>query len=407
MSIDDELLAKASKLTVPVQRTTISSAGAEGAHRTRERKAARQAGAVTAFDQGRAASRWVQHRRYSRVPDPLGERRAAGPHMSIQRRRLALVILCSTFGLPRPGGAAEAFPSRPIRLVVGYAAGGAADAAARHLARIVSATLGQNVVVENRPGASGSIAAATVAGSPADGHTLLYATTDLILHPLLTGAASYDPLRDFVPVVGVSRRPLVLVVPSASGFRSVSELAAAARARPDAVAYESSGVGSVEHLIATLFGRLIGAQLVHVPYKGSAPGILALLGNQVQFGFEVPLGIAEHVRSGRLVTLLTTAPERLASLPAVPTAREAGLAGLDVRGHWGGIFARAGTPQDRVAKLNAAFAAARNAPETVAHAVFQESISLAGPADAFAALLRGEHERWSTLVREAGLRLNP
>lgn len=316
-------------------------------------------------------------------------------------------MLCSTFGLPRPGGAAEAFPSRPIRLVVGYAAGGAADAAARHLARIVSATLGQNVVVENRPGASGSIAAATVAGSPADGHTLLYATTDLILHPLLTGAASYDPLRDFVPVVGVSRRPLVLVAPAAAGFRSVSELVAAARAKPDAVAYESSGVGSVEHLTAHLFGKVIAAQMVHVPYKGSAPGILALLGNQVQFGFEVPIGVIEHVRAGRLVALLTTAPERLASLPGVLTAREAGLAGVDVRGHWGGIFTRTGTPQQRVEKLNAAFAAARNAPETVAHAVFQESISLAGPADAFGAFVRADHDRWGALIRDAGLKLNP
>jgi len=322
-------------------------------------------------------------------------------------RILLLTLLSCCLGLTSRADAAEPFPSRPIRLVVGYAAGGAADAAARHLARIVSATLGQNVVVENRPGASGSIAAATVAGSPADGHTLLYATTDLILQPLLTGSAGYEALRDFVPVVGVSRRPLVLVAPSATGFRSVSELTAAARARPDAVAYESSGVGSVEHLVAHLFGRVIGAQLVHVPYKGSAPGILALLGNQVQFGFEVPLGVAEHVRSGRLVALLTTAPERLASLPAVPTAREAGLAGLDVRGHWGGIFARAGTPQDRVTRLNAAFASARNAPETAAHAVFQESTSLAGSADAFAAFVRAEQERWTALVREAGLKLSP
>jgi tripartite-type tricarboxylate transporter receptor subunit TctC len=321
--------------------------------------------------------------------------------------RLIVFCILSALVVLAPARAAEVFPARPIRLIVGYAAGGAADAAARHLARAVSATLGQNVVVENRPGASGSIAAATVLGSAADGYTLLYATTDLILQPLLTGSAGHDPVRDFAPVVGVSSRPLVLVVPAAGGLRSVDELAAAARARPDTVTYESSGVGSVEHLTAYLFGKLVAARLVHVPYKGSAPGIVALLANQVQFGFEVPLGVAEHVRSGKLLALLTTAPERLASLPSVPTAREAGLAGLDVGGHWGGIFARTGTPRDRLTRLNAAFSEARNAPDVAAHPVFRESTSLAGPVDAFGVFVRTEQERWRSLVREAGLERKP
>ncbi len=303
--------------------------------------------------------------------------------------------------------AADPYPARPIRLIVGYAAGGPADAAARHLATLVSRRLGQNIVVENRPGASGSIAAATAARSAADGYTLLYATSDFVLYPLLTGNTAYSPLRDFVPVVGVSRRPLLLVTHPSLGFKSARDLVAAAKAKPGTITFESSGVGSVEHLAGHLFQKLTRTELVHVPYKGSAPGILALIGSQVQIGFEVPLGVLDHVKAGKLVALLTTSEERLPSLPAIPTAKEEGLAALDVRAPWGGIFAPAGTPPDRVAKLNAEFVAARSAPETMAHPIFAESISLAGPSDTFAAFVRSDHERWATLIREAGLKLNP
>lgn len=319
---------------------------------------------------------------------------------------IAFVLACFA-GFAFHADAADAYPSKPIRLVVGYAAGGAADAGARHLARILSTRLGQSVVVDNRPGASGSIAATTVASSPADGYTLLYATTDLILYPLLTGSRAYDPLKDFVPVAGVSRRPLLLVVPPSLGFRNVRDLLGAAKARPNALAFESSGVGSIEHLAGHLFQKLTGTQLLHVPYKGSAPGILALLGGQVQMGFEVPLGVMEHVKSGKLVALLTTSSERLASLPAVPTAKEEGFAALDVKAPWGGIFAPAGTPPDRVARLNSEFSAARNAADTARHPIFAESISLTGPADGFATFVRSDHERWAALIREAGLKLNP
>jgi tripartite-type tricarboxylate transporter receptor subunit TctC len=303
--------------------------------------------------------------------------------------------------------AADPYPARPIRMIVGYAAGGAADAAARHLATLVSKRLGQNIVVENRPGASGSIAAATVASSPADGYTLLYATSDLVLYPLLTGNTTFAPLRDFVPVIGVSRRPLLLVTTPSLGFKSARDLVAAAKAKPATITFESSGVGSVEHLAGHLFQKLTATELVHVPYKGSAPGILALLGGQVQIGFEVPLGVLDHVKAGKLVALLTTSGERLASLPSVPTAKEEGLPALDIRAPWGGIFAPAGTPSDRIAKLNAEFVAARTAPETMAHAIFAETISLAGTPDTFGAFVRADYDRWAALIREAGLRLNP
>lgn len=316
-----------------------------------------------------------------------------------------LVSLIAT--VAPPAFAADPYPARPIRMIVGYAAGGAADAAARHLATLVSKRLGQNIVVENRPGASGSIAAATVASSPADGYTLLYATSDLVLYPLLTGNTTFAPLRDFVPVVGVSRRPLLLVTNPSLGFKSARDLIAVARAKPATITFESSGVGSVEHLAGHLFQKLTATELVHVPFKGSAPGILALLGGQVQIGFEVPLGVLDHVKAGKLVALLTTSGERLASLPTVPTAKEEGLAALDIRAPWGGIFAPAGTPADRVARLNAEFAAARNAPETMAHAIFAETFSLAGTPEAFTAFVRSDYDRWAALIREAGLRLNP
>lgn len=275
------------------------------------------------------------------------------------------------------GTAADQYPDKPVKLVVGYPASGSADAAARHLAAIVTKRWGQRVIVLNTPGAAGSIAATSVARAAPDGYTLLYGTTDLVMYPALHSNVAYDPVRDFAPVTGISKRALLLLVVAPSlGVKTVQELIALAKAKPAALTYESSGVGSIEHLAGEVFQRVAGIELVHVPYKGSASAIVDLVAGQVQMGFESPVSIVGHIRSGKLVPLVTTAVKRLTSLPQVPTAYEVGMPGMDLRAPWAGILVPAATPKDRIARINAEFGKARNLKETIESAIFADSLSV-------------------------------
>jgi len=297
--------------------------------------------------------------------------------------------------------AAEQYPDRPLKLVVGYSAGGPADSVARHLAGIVAKALGQPVIVENKGGAAGSIAAAAVARAAPDGYTVFYGTTDVVLYPALYKSAAYDPVRDFAPVTGIGKRPPVLVAQPALGVKSVQQLVALAKAKPGMLTYESSGVGSIEHLAAEIFQRAAGIQLIHVPYKGSAPAIVDLVAGQVQMGFESPVGISGHIRSGKLVPLVIAGAERLTSMRSVPSAPEVGMPGLDLRAPWAGIFVPAGTPVDRIKRLNQEFVKARTAKETIAHPIFTDSQPITGTPEQFGAFVKSELSRWVSLVNEA------
>ena len=326
-----------------------------------------------------------------------GEAVEAGHRRAALRALLAFALCGASAVMAGP------WPERPLRLVVGYPAGGSADAGARHLAGIVSKALGQQVVVENRPGAAGSLAAASVARAAPDGYTVFYGTSDLVIHAALNPKAAYDPLRDFVPVTGIGRRPVLLVAHPSVKARTVKELVALARAQPGSLAVESSGVGSIEHLSAEVFQRATGVKLTHVPYKGSAPAILDLVAGQVQLGFEVPLAVVEHVRAGRLAAIASSGRERLASLPEVPTAYEAGVPELDLQAPWAGIFLPAKTPAAVVARLNAEFVRARNLEETRASLVFVDSVPITGSPEAFDAFVRAEAARWARIARDTGI----
>jgi tripartite-type tricarboxylate transporter receptor subunit TctC len=327
----------------------------------------------------------------------------AGRRVRWWSRRRALRGLAALVLYTATAAVAGTWPERPIRLVVGYPAGGSADAGARHLAGIVSKALGQQVVVENRPGAAGSVAAASVARAPADGYTVFYGTSDLVIHAALNPKAAYDPQRDFTPVTGIGRRPVLLVAHPSVKARTVKELVALARAQPGALTVESSGVGSIEHLSAEVFQRATGVKLTHVPYKGSAPAILDLLAGQVQLGFEVPLAVVEHVRAGKLAAIVSAGRERLVSLPEVPTVHEAGVPELDLQAPWAGIFVPARTPAAVVARLNAEFVRARNLEETRASPVFLDSVSITGTPEAFSAFVRAEVARWARIARDTGV----
>jgi len=318
------------------------------------------------------------------------------------KRSVACAVL-SLWLMPPYLCAAEHYPDRPLKLVVGYSAGGPADSVARHLAGIVAKALGQPVIIENKGGAAGSIAAATVARAAPDGYTIFYGTTDVVLYPALFKNAAYDPVRDFAPVTGIGKRPPVLVVQPSLGVKSLQELVALAKAKPGMLTYESSGVGSIEHLAAEIFQKAAGVQLVHVPYRGSAPAIVDLVAGQIQMGFESPLGVVGHVRSGKLVALVTAGGVRLTSLPHVPTVYEVGMPELDLRAPWAGIFVPAGTPRDRVMRLNVEFAKARNLKDTVNHPVFTDSRPITGTPEHFGAFVKSEVTRWATLVKDANI----
>ena len=280
------------------------------------------------------------------------------------RRRLLLGGLALPAVLPR-SAPAQAFPARPVTWVVPFAAGGVTDVPARLIAQKMTAQLGQPVVVENRPGAGGTIGTEQVSRAPPDGYTLLYGTYNtLAVAPLLFPNLRYDPERDFVPVWGIGAAANLLVCSPALPVRGVAGLVAHAKARPDRVTYASSGIGSGQHLAAELFQQVAGVRMAHVPYAGSQQALNDLSAGRVDVMFDYALSALPHAREGRMRALAVTATERLAVAPEVPTIGEAGLPGAEMTG-WAGVYAPARTPQPVVERLAGAVAAAMRDPAVV------------------------------------------
>ena len=247
---------------------------------------------------------------------------------------------------------AQAYPARPVRIIVPYPPGGATDVMARVIAQQFSQSWPQRVVVENKPGASGSIGSDLVAKSAADGYTLLMQGTQHAINLSLYKQLPYDTLRDFTPVAYIGATPFLLVVHPSVPANSVAELIAYIKARPGGANYGSSGVGGAAHLAGEIFKTVAGVQLTHIPYKGAAPAMADLLGGQVPIVFDpIPTSLA-HVRAGKLKALGITSAQRSALVPEVPTVAESGLPGFAVSA-WFGLYAPAATPRDIVDKLNA------------------------------------------------------
>src|SRR5882762_10970291 len=262
-------------------------------------------------------------------------------------------------------GAAQAqdYPARPVHLVVPYAAGGNADIFGRTLAQKLGDLLKQPFVVENRAGANGGIGADFVAKSAPDGYTLLVtANGPIVVNPVLYAKVPYDPVGDFAPVAQCTVYQYVLVMLAGSPIKSIAGLADAARARPGAVSYGSTGIGGGNHLAGELFALATGAQLTHVPYKGSAPALADLLGGQLTFMFDTVITSVPQIRAGKLRAFAVSSGERASSLPEVPTMQEAGIRDFDIS-QWQGVLAPAGTSRAIVDRLNAELVRALNAPE--------------------------------------------
>jgi tripartite-type tricarboxylate transporter receptor subunit TctC len=315
--------------------------------------------------------------------------------------RIALLLLACVCGT----ALAQAYPSRPLRLVVPFPAGGSADLIGRSLARKMGEGLGQQVLVENRAGAGGTIGASTVAKSPADGYTLGLGTVSTLgMAPVVRAHPPYESLAAFAPVSLVASAPFVIVVNGSVPAKSLAELIALAKSKPGGLNFASIGDGTLQHFTGESFKSLAGVDIVHVPYKGVAPALVDLLAGQVQIGFDVLASFQlQNLQSGRLRALAVLGPARVAQLPAVPTAAEAGLGGLDVTA-WFGIVAPRGTPAEVIARLNA------EVRKAVASAELREAIATQGlePAadspEEFAGVIEKEIARWARVVKTSGFK---
>jgi tripartite-type tricarboxylate transporter receptor subunit TctC len=320
-------------------------------------------------------------------------------------RHFVLGITAAIAGLgPAPAALAQAFPSRPVRIVVPFAAGGNLDIVIRTIAQRASEGLGQQMVVDNRAGASGLVGLRVVAAAPADGYTLLAISNTFATAPSVLANAGYDPVKDFAGVSLVARIPQVLVVNPSLPARSVKELIAIARARPLELSYGSNGAGSTLHLAAELFARDAGVKMLHVPYKGAAPALLDLIGGQIAVVFDQISTSIPYINAGKLRALGVTASRRSPVYPDLPTIAEAGLPGYDTV-TWNGIGALAGTPREALVRLQGEIARALQAPDVKAR-YLQQGIELAPSAslEEFAEFLRADVAKMAKVAREAGIK---
>ncbi|KUE90698.1 ABC transporter substrate-binding protein [Cupriavidus necator] len=325
---------------------------------------------------------------------------------SRQRRAIvaALATLPALCAWSAPACAAEAFPSRPIRLVVPFTPGGTTDILARLVAQKAGEALGQQIVVDNRPGAGGNIGAEAVARSAADGYTLLMGTlgtqvTNQFIYPRMP----YDSTRDFVPVTLVANSPNVLLVNSTLNARSVGELVTLARREPGKINYASTSTGGSPHLSGELLNMMAGVSMQHVSYKGAAPAMTDLLAGQVNLMFDnLPSALAQ-IQAGKVTALAVTSARRASVLPSVPTVRESGLPGYEVNS-WFGLLAPAGTPPERVRRLQQAVDKVLATPD-VRKRIEQLGAEPGGEGSAaFAAQIRSDTEKWSRVIQTAGIK---
>jgi tripartite-type tricarboxylate transporter receptor subunit TctC len=313
----------------------------------------------------------------------------------------ALLLTCLTWAVPAP---AQTFPAKPIRIVVPFAPGGGNDVFARQLATRLGETLGQQVVIDNRPGAGGTVGTDAVAKAAPDGYTLLLGHTGtLAINPALYPRLPYDARADFVAVGPLAQAPLVLVVPAGSPAQTLADLIARARAAPGKVSFASSGNGTGGHLAGELLEEMTGVKLLHVPYKGTAPALTDVLGGQVDAMFSVIPPALPHVESGKLRALAVTGARRSARLPQTPTVAEAGVKGYESTLAYG-LMAPKGTPEPVLRTLATALARAVESPQLRDALRAEGAEPLAGSAADFAALMRAENEKWGRVIRAAGIK---
>jgi tripartite-type tricarboxylate transporter receptor subunit TctC len=297
---------------------------------------------------------------------------------------------------------AQGYPTKPIRLVVGFAPAGAADTVARAYAESLGRALGQPIVVENKPGAGSSIAAEAVAHAPADGYTVLIASpASISVNPAINPGLNYRP-SDLAPITKVSSSPLLVVVNPSTNIHSVKELVAEGKKAPGKLNYATSGVGSAPHFGAALFCQVTGVEMVHVPFKGGAPAVLSVVAGDTQITFATPPSVLPQVKAGRLQALAVTSRDRSSLMPDIPGMMEAGLPDYSIS-FWYGFFVPAGTPPEIIRKLFDATVAAGQRPEVKAVLARDGTeVSLSRSPDDFAKFLEEDAKLWVRLAKESG-----
>lgn len=321
------------------------------------------------------------------------------------RRNFSALALLTLAGLADvQAQTAQTYPARPIRFIVPYAAGGSTS----HVARVVAAKLteswGQQVLVDNKPGANTVIGSEALVRSPPDGYTISLAASTHTTVPHLITNLPYDPVKDFTPVASMVTTQLVLVLNPAVPANNVREFIALAKAKPDTLNFAAVGTGSSTHLAAEVFKSVTGVRMQHVPYKGTAPALTDLIGGQIQLNFDTPVTSIPHVQSGRLKALAITGKTRLAALPDVPTFAEAGLPEYDFQ-IWMGVLAPAGTPRDIVDKLSAEIGRILALPDVKQQLASQGLDVTYRTADQFNALIRADLERFGKVIKAAGIKI--
>jgi len=308
---------------------------------------------------------------------------------------IAVALACAA-----PAALAQAFPAKPIRLIVGFTPSGGVDINARLLGPKITEYLGQQVIIENRPGAGTNIANEYVAKSAPDGYTLLVNTAALAINLSLYKKVAYEA-RDFAPVSILSMSPNILVVHTSVPVKNVKEFIALAKSRPGQLNYSSSGSGTTQHLSGELFNLRTGIKMVHIPYRGTAPSLTALISGEVGLSFANIPAISAHVKAGRLRPLANLGPKRSDQLPLVPTMKEAGVPGVEVV-VWYGVFAPAATPRDVVAKLADTIGRAARAPDMKQRLEDLGAEPVGNTPEEFSKLFREEVTRWAEVVKVSG-----
>jgi|KBSMisStandDraft_5_1062788.scaffolds.fasta_scaffold156911_2 tripartite-type tricarboxylate transporter receptor subunit TctC len=310
-------------------------------------------------------------------------------------------VLLTLAGIQSAVYAAD-YPSKPIRMIVGFAAGGGTDTTARAIAQKMSAAMGEQVVVDNRPGAAGNVATELVVRGPADGYTILMGTiAALAINPTLYGNLAFDPIKDLAPVSQAVNSSNILVVHPSVQAKSVQELIALAKAKPGTLNYGSSGIGGTGHLAGVLFDELAGTKMTHVPYKGGGPAMIELVGGQVQLVFATPPTAVPQIKSGKIRGLAVTTLKRSSVMPDLPTISESGLKGYDAN-NWYGVVVPVKTPKPIVTRLNTEIVKALNAPD-LKELFFTQGLDPApSTPEQFGAYIKSELGKWAKVIKASG-----
>ena len=317
------------------------------------------------------------------------------------KRVLIGLVLLSLWGNANSQG----YPGKPIRFVVGFGAGGPTDVIARVMAADMTQTMGQSVIVENKPGANAIIATEYVARQPADGYTLLFSSLSLLVNPLLPGTkANYDPFKDFAPVSNAANLPMVVVTAPASPFNSIKDLVAQARAKPGELSYSTSGIGGSTHLAGAMLEVMTGTKMINIPFKGNGPALTEVMAGRVSFMFYPVVGIAELIQAKKLKALAVGTAQPHPDFPGVPTLASEGLKELEATAPWVGVLAPAGTPAPVVQKLYEEMKKSLARPETQLRMKQLGAIPIGDTPAEFAAFLRKDSERWAQVIKASGVR---